>query len=92
MFSHERLDVYGMAVAFDAAVCKLLPRRGNRALRDQLERASSSVMACIAECAALLDALRNRGLINARDYQQRRELLLSIVRILTKLSAPPNPS
>jgi four helix bundle protein len=41
------------------------------------------------ECAAHLDALRNRGLVGAADYQECRKLLLSIVRILTKLSAPP---
>ena len=51
MFSHEKLEVYRMAVSFDAIVGKLLPRRGSRALREQMERASSSVMACIAEGA-----------------------------------------
>jgi four helix bundle protein len=51
MFDHERLDVYRIAVEFDGAVCKLLPRRGHGALRDQMERASASVMANIAEGA-----------------------------------------
>jgi four helix bundle protein len=51
MFDHERLDVYRLAATFDATVCTLLPRRGHRVLRDQIERASSSVMACIAEGA-----------------------------------------
>jgi four helix bundle protein len=109
MFNHERLDVYRMAVQFDAMILKLLPRRGLRALKDQLERASCSVMACIAEgagrwapaekrhfysiargsateCAAHLDALRNRQKIRPSDYQECRNVLLSIVRILTKLS------
>jgi four helix bundle protein len=51
MFDHERLDVYQLAATFDATIWKLLPRRGHRALRDQIERASSSVLACIAEGA-----------------------------------------
>ena len=54
MFDHERLDVYRLAATFDATVCTLLPRSGHRALRDQMERASSSVMACIAEGAGRL--------------------------------------
>jgi hypothetical protein len=69
MFSHEKLEVYRMAVSFDVAAGKLIPRRRSRALRDQIER----------------------GLVSAADYQQCRVLLLSIVRILTKLSAPSRP-
>jgi four helix bundle protein len=112
MFNHEKLDVYRMAVRFDRLVVKLVPRRGSRVLREQIERASSSVMACIAEgagrwpsaekrhfygiargsateCAAHLDALKNRGAISVTDYEECRELLLSIVKIMTTLSAPP---
>jgi four helix bundle protein len=114
MFNHEKLDVYSMAVKFDSMVVGLVPVRGNRGLRDQIERASASVMACIAEgagrwqpaekrhfygiargsateCAALLDALRNRKLIKPDEYQEGRTLLLSVVRILSKLSAPDPP-
>ena len=111
MFNHEKLDVYQMAVRFDALLSTVLPKRGFRSLRDQLERASGSVMACIAEgagrwapaekrhfygiargsateCAAHLDALRNRQLIQLERYQECRKLLLGIVKILSKLSAP----
>jgi four helix bundle protein len=111
MFSHEKLDVYRMAVRFDDILCRILPKRGHRSLREQAERASNSIMACIAEgagrwpaaekrhfygiargsateCAAHLDALRNRQLILARDYEECRAILLSIVKILSKLSAP----
>ncbi len=92
MFNHEKLDVYRMAVSFDSFVGKLLPRRGARSIREQLERASCSVMACIAEGAGRwADALRNRGMVSVADYQHCRELLLSIVRILTRLSAPRDP-
>ena len=113
MFNHEKLDVYRMAVQFDKMLCAILPKRGSRALRDQAERASGSVMACIAEgagrwpaaekrhfygiargsateCAAHLDALRNRKLLSPEQYDECRSLLLSIVKILSKLSQPPS--
>src|SRR5262249_11954824 len=114
MFNHESLEVYQIAVRFDGILATALPRRGYRALRDQIERASSSVMANISEgagrwapaekrhfygiargsateCAALLDVLRNRRLLKEHDYRECRQSLLSIVRILTRLSAPPAP-
>ena len=113
MFNHEKLDVYRMAVRFDEILCRILPKRGFRSLRDQIERASDSVMACIAEgagrwqpaekrhfygiargsateCAAHLDALRSRKVIQPNDFQEYQRLLLSIVRILSTLSAPPD--
>ena len=114
MFNHEKLDVYRMAVEFDLIIANLVPRRGSRVIRDQIEKASSSVLACIAEgagrwagaekrhfyniargsateCAAHLDALRNRNLISMADYEECRRRLLPIVRILTTLSTPPEP-
>jgi len=48
---HERLQVYGLALEFHAMACILVPRRGFRTLRDQIERASLSVALCIAEGA-----------------------------------------
>lgn len=48
---HERLDVYQLALEFHSKVMQLVPRRGVRHLRDQLERASLSVVLCIAEGA-----------------------------------------
>jgi four helix bundle protein len=42
------------------------------------------------ECAAHLDVLRNRKLISPQHYDDCRALLLSIVKILTKLSQPPS--
>ena len=47
----ERLDVYVVAREFDALAARLVPRRGQAALRDQLERASSSILLNIAEGA-----------------------------------------
>jgi four helix bundle protein len=51
MFDHERLRVYQFAVEFDAFVVGLVKGKTHRSLWDQLERASSGVMACIAEGA-----------------------------------------
>jgi len=48
---HERLEVYHLALRLHAEACGLLPRRDNRTLRDQLERASLSVVLNIAEGA-----------------------------------------
>ena len=45
----ERLDVYRVAREFDAFACTLVGRRGHAALRDQLQRASASVVLNIAE-------------------------------------------
>jgi four helix bundle protein len=111
MFDHERLDVYRFAVEFDSIVVGLLPKRGNATVRDQLDRASVGIVACIAEgagrrtpadkrhfyamargsaaeCVALLDVLRNRHLVNDADHERCRALLLSIVRMLSRLSDP----
>jgi four helix bundle protein len=48
---HERLEVYQRALEFHALACTLVTARGLRILRDQLERASLSVVLCIAEGA-----------------------------------------
>jgi four helix bundle protein len=48
---HESLIVYDMALKFHVAAMTLLPRRGYPNLRDQLERASLSIVLNIAEGA-----------------------------------------
>jgi four helix bundle protein len=50
-FEHERLDVYRVALEFQALVPRLVPARGFASLRDQLDRASSSVLLNVAEGA-----------------------------------------
>jgi len=50
-FDHERLHVYQIAVRVDGLIHVALPRRGQRELREQLERALLSVIANIAEGA-----------------------------------------
>ena len=49
--AHESLIVYHMALKFHTAAMTLLPPRGYPNLRDQLERASLSVVLNIAEGA-----------------------------------------
>jgi four helix bundle protein len=48
---HERLDVYRVALELHEALTASLPRRCSRELRDQLARASTSVVLNIAEGA-----------------------------------------
>jgi four helix bundle protein len=45
----DRLDVYRVAREFDVFAVRVLPRRGCASLRDQLQRASSSIVLNIAE-------------------------------------------
>jgi four helix bundle protein len=49
LFDYERFDVYRVALDFQRLVPGLLPRRGHSALRDQLDRASASILLNIAE-------------------------------------------
>jgi four helix bundle protein len=48
----DRLDVYRVAREFDTFSSRMLPRRGHAGLRDQLERAGSSIVLNIAEGCA----------------------------------------
>jgi four helix bundle protein len=50
-FAYERFDVYRVALEFQSLVPGLVPRRGYSTLRDQLDRASSSILLNIAEGA-----------------------------------------
>src|SRR5262245_40237373 len=47
----DRLDVYRVAREFDGFAARVLPRRGCASLKDQLARASSSIVLNIAEGA-----------------------------------------
>jgi four helix bundle protein len=55
MLAHEKLDVYQCAVKFLAEVSQLVDAMppGTSVLRDQLERASLSIVANIAEAAGV---------------------------------------
>ena len=50
-FAYERFDVYQVGLEFQRLLPQLLPRRGYRAIRDQLDRASASILLNIAEGA-----------------------------------------
>ena len=45
----ERLDCYRVSLEFVELLPRLIPRRGHRSLRDQLDRASASILLNIAE-------------------------------------------
>lgn len=64
---HERLEVYERALEFHAVACGLVPRRGLRTVRDQLERASLGVVLKIAEGAG-----RTAGPDKRRFYEMAR--------------------
>jgi len=72
----------GAALAFDAVANKALPKRGNRLLRDQLERASTSIILCIAEGAG-----RRSGPDKRRFYEMARGSATESAAILDILTA-----
>jgi four helix bundle protein len=103
----ERLDVYAVALAFQGLAGRLAPRLTG-AFRDQLDRASLSVLLNLAEgvgrtqpadkahyyaisrgsateCAALVDAIRGRGLADPSLCNEARSLLVRIVQMTTRL-------
>ena len=101
----EKLDAYRVALEFHALACQLLPKRGYAELRDQLDRASISIVLNIAEgcgrrspadkgrfysmargsateCAAILDLLGVRRLVDDRLRRRARPLLVRVVQML----------
>jgi four helix bundle protein len=106
----EKLDCYRIALEFQAFAGQLVPKRGYAELRDQLDRASISIVENIAEgcgrrfpadkarfysmargsateCAAILDLLGVRGLVDDRLRKRARSLLVRVVQMLTRLVA-----
>jgi len=106
----EKLDVYRIALEFQSIASQLVPKRGYAELRDQLDRASISIVLNIAEgcgrrspadkgrfysmargstteCAAILDLLGARGLVDDRLRNRARALLVRTVQMLTQLGA-----
>lgn len=106
----EKLDAYRVALEFQALAAQLVPKRGYAELRDQLDRASISIVLNIAEgcgrrspadkgrfysmargsateCAAILDLLGARGLVDDRLRKRARALLVRTVQMLTRLVA-----
>jgi len=87
-FDHERLEVYQLALALDGQLHIALPRRGTRALRDQLERASLSVVANIAEGAGRVAVKdKRRFYAIARGSATEVAALLDVLRARGDISA-----
>ena len=74
--SYERFDVYRVALEFQALVPALAPGRGHGSLRDQLYRASTSILLNVAEgCGRSL-----RG-----EKASFYSLLVRVTQMLTRL-------
>ena len=112
ILAHERLDVYGVALAFLELVEPLLGKlpRTKGQLGDQLGRASESIVLRIAEgagaewrsadqkryfrnargsaleCSSCLDVCRIRRIGSVQELAKGRDLLVRIVRMLTRLA------
>ena len=54
----EKLDAYRVALEFQAVAVRLVPKRGCAELRDQLDRASISIVLNIAEGCATSEGWR----------------------------------
>ena len=110
MLDAEKLDCYRIALEFQAVAVQLVPKRGCSELRDQLDRASISIVLNIAEgcgrrspadkarfysmargsateCAAVIDLLGARNLVDDRQRKRARALLVRIVQMLSRLIA-----
>ena len=86
--SHESLDVYQIALRFHVGVMTLIPDKGQRNLRDQLERASLSIVLNIAEGAGrCTPPERKRHFIIAQGSTYECAAILDILR-LRKIAQP----
>ena len=86
--SHEMLDVYHLALQFHVGVMTLLPEKGQRNLRDQLERASLSIVLNIAEGSGrCTPPERRRHFIIALGSVYECAAILDVLR-LRRLASP----
>ena len=72
----EKLDVYRIALEFQSIAGQLVPKRGCAELRDQLDRASISIVLNIAEamiphCLRLSDVMRREGIGRGKWLRRR---------------------
>jgi four helix bundle protein len=78
----ERFDVYRTALEFLALTPGLLPRRGCAHLRDQLERASSSIVLNTAEGLGRFSPLdKTRFFVIARGSAMESAATIDVVRV-----------
>jgi len=86
--SFESLDVYQLALRFHTGVMTFLPAKGERNLRDQLERASLSIVLNIAEGAGrCTPPERRRHFIIALGSVYECAAILDVLR-LRRLASP----
>ena len=86
--SFESLDVYQLALRFHTGVMTFLPVKGERNLRDQLERASLSIVLNIAEGAGrCTPPERRRHFIIALGSVYECAAILDVLR-LRRLASP----
>jgi four helix bundle protein len=78
----EKLDAYRVALEFQAMAGQLVPKRGCSELRDQLERASISIVLNIADCCG-----RTSPADKARFYAMARGSATESAAILDVLGA-----
>lgn len=87
-FEHERLDVYRVAVELEAASLACVPSRGMSDLRNQLERAATSVVLNIAEGAGRMSPKDKRRFYGtARGSATECAAILEILK--ARAAAPP---
>jgi len=79
----EKLDCYRIALEFQAIAGHLAPKR-RRSPADKA-RFYSMARGSATECAAILDLLGARGLIDAPQRNRAPALLVRIVQMLTRL-------
>jgi four helix bundle protein len=78
---HETLDVYNVALRAHEAACAALPQRGARIIRDQLERATPSIVLNVAEGAGRRSAPDKRRFYEvARGSATETAALLDVLR------------
>jgi four helix bundle protein len=88
LLSYETLDVYWLALKFHSGVMTFLPAKGQRNLRDQLERASLSIVLNIAEGAGrCTPPERRRHFIIAFGSVYECAAILDVLR-LRRLASP----
>ena len=76
----EKLDAYRVALEFQAMAGKLVPKRGCSELRDQLERASISIVLNIAEgCGRTSPADKARFYAMARGSATESAAVLDLL-------------
>jgi four helix bundle protein len=76
----ERLDLYRVALQFLAMVPRLVPARGAADLRDQLERASSSIVLNLGEGAGRVSK-SDRARFFARGSTTECAALVDVIRV-----------